>query len=162
MTDFNIPEKPYPYTNSYTLLKVIRKVICDHFCIKVADITGRNRKYDIMKARHLLHTIIYKLGSHGKIMPLSLEKIGYLTKRDHSTVINSIKQVEDSAGYYREELAVHWIRIFEILDEIDTKKETADEWVSAEILWKENLLSYNETMKLESIIIKSMIDFKNK
>lgn len=71
-------------------LDKIEQVVCDYFNIKYAIIHINSRKREIVKYRQIVHFFSKGLTKY------SLEKIGYyFGKRDHASVLNSIKSVNN-------------------------------------------------------------------
>lgn len=75
--------------NEY-ISEMIIKVVGNKLEIPSAMIVGKTRKREIVEARHIAMTLIKNNTS------LSLKAIGLLFgKRDHSTVINSVRKVKE-------------------------------------------------------------------
>ncbi len=74
-----------------TVEKILDKV-AKKFGISVEDIKGTKRTKEIAYARHISIFLIRKLTD------MSLPKIGKLLKRDHSTILSSLKTVERELG----------------------------------------------------------------
>ena len=83
--------------SDYTLNNIL-SIVAQLTDVLQQDILGRSRETEIINARHLFCYISY---IHNRY---SLKKIGEFLNRDHSTVINSIKQYQNylDCGYKRE------------------------------------------------------------
>ena len=69
----------------------ILKVVCAEYGVKISDVKGVVRKREFVEPRHVFCSIVKRyFGSHK-----SLSNIGKVISRDHSTIINSIKNVND-------------------------------------------------------------------
>lgn len=75
------------FINKTSASEVVR-VACDVFDIEHNSFVGKGRKREVCEARHIVsYILVKKLG-------MTLKKVGenYLGKRDHTTVINSLKK----------------------------------------------------------------------
>ncbi len=76
----------------------IAKTVASYYKLPLGDIRGKNRKAELVLARHISMYLIHKL------LKKTLEEIGeYFNKRDHSTVIHAIdkmkKRISDEASF---------------------------------------------------------------
>jgi chromosomal replication initiator protein len=76
----------------------IAKTVSSYYKLPLGDIRGKNRKAELVLARHISMYLIHKL------LKKTLEEIGeYFNKRDHSTVIHAIdkmkKRISDEASF---------------------------------------------------------------
>ena len=70
-------------------IEAIIKATAEYFYISVEDLTGKRRKEEFTKARHVAIYLSYKL------LGLSYKKIGsFFSDRKHSSIIHSIKTIE--------------------------------------------------------------------
>jgi chromosomal replication initiator protein len=70
-------------------IQAIIKVVADYFYINIEDLTGKRRKEEFTKARHIAIYLSHKL------LALSYKKIGsFFSDRKHSSIIHSINTVE--------------------------------------------------------------------
>lgn len=70
--------------------EVILKTVCEHFNIEIDQLQGKVRTQNITDARAIFLKLLKMF-----YPDLSLKKLGvYLGNRDHSTVINSLKQFD--------------------------------------------------------------------
>ncbi len=104
--------KPFFITQPTRLtVEAIQETVSDFLGIKQDLLNGRSRKREIVEARHIAMYLCRKFTGH------SLKEIGRrFGKRDHTTVINAIKKVEDHAEtnvQFREKFR----RIQEVLSE---------------------------------------------
>ncbi len=67
----------------------IQKTVASYYHIKVSDLKSKSRKASLTRPRQIAMSIAKQLTS------LSLSDIGEAFERDHSTVINAIKKVEE-------------------------------------------------------------------
>ena len=83
------------FDSSRLTLDQITEAVCNYYKVSERDIFGKRRFRNIVVPRQV---ICYIARFH--ISGLSLKDIGlYLGNRDHTTVINSIKRVEDEISY---------------------------------------------------------------
>ena len=68
----------------------ITNVVCEYFGVKLLDICGPKRNREFVYARDIAIYLCRNL-----IKDITQEKIGEFFSRDHSTIINSCKKVED-------------------------------------------------------------------
>ncbi len=67
----------------------IAKTVSSYYKLPLGDIRGKNRKAELVLARHIAMYLIHKL------LKKTLEEIGdYFNKRDHSTVIHAIDKMK--------------------------------------------------------------------
>ena len=67
----------------------IAKTVASYYKLPLGDIRGKNRKAELVLARHIAMYLIHKL------LKKTLEEIGeYFNKRDHSTVIHAIDKMK--------------------------------------------------------------------
>jgi len=71
------------------IVAVIKHIVCSKRKVSYVDILGKSRKRKVVVARQLFHFFAKKLTQ------LSLSDIGFETNNDHSTVLNSIKVIND-------------------------------------------------------------------
>lgn len=65
------------------------QIICAHYNVKKSEMLSRDRHRYLVDPRHLIHHFLRK---HTK---LSLHRIGFMTMRDHATVMHSMKTVKN-------------------------------------------------------------------
>jgi len=87
LSDLISGEEPVGITVEKILDKVAKK-----YGITTDDIKGPKRTKDIAYARHISVYLMRKLTD------LSLDKIGMQVKRDHTTILSSLKTVEKELG----------------------------------------------------------------
>lgn len=89
----------------------ILKIVSKETYVSVDDILGRTRKFDAIVARHVYCGV---LKSEYKY---SLAFIGNILSRDHTTIINAVRQY-----MYRKHAEEHFQRVVEnVLETIKTK-----------------------------------------
>lgn len=71
------------------------RVVCQVYNITPDDIYSKNRTQHILYARHTFNYICRRT------LTMSLESIGRIINRDHSTIIHSVKQTQDLIEYDR-------------------------------------------------------------
>lgn len=64
--------------------------------ISVADLTGKKRHHEIVRARHMFCFVAYRFG-------YSLATIGGIINRDHTTISNSIQVATDWNSIYEQD-----------------------------------------------------------
>jgi chromosomal replication initiator protein len=79
-------------------IESITKTVSSYYKLPLGDIRGKNRKAELVLARHISMYLIHKL------LRKTLEEIGdYFNKRDHSTVIHAIdkmkKRISDEGSF---------------------------------------------------------------
>ncbi len=84
--------------------KNVNEVIRDTskvFNVPSLAVKGKGRTYRALNARHLAAYIMrHKFSYSGA--PVSLEMIGWSLNRNHATIINSLRRVEEWIGYNKE------------------------------------------------------------
>tara|TARA_R110001606_G_scaffold311765_1_gene458588 strand:+ start:567 stop:974 length:408 start_codon:yes stop_codon:yes gene_type:complete len=82
-------------SNDRLTLDQITEAVCNYYKVSESDVFGNRRFRNIVVPRQVICYI-----ARFNISGLSLKDIGlYLGKRDHTTVISSIKRVEDEISY---------------------------------------------------------------
>lgn len=85
-------KKPMPIKEHYEV-SAIAKMVCGYYGQNVDDLKKRFKKHSIIQARHMYHYICHK------IMGYSTYKTAIKSQRDHATVLNSCKQIENWMSY---------------------------------------------------------------
>ena len=73
----------------------VMRAICQIYNITPDDIYSKNRTQHILYARHTFNYICRRT------LRMSLESIGRIINRDHSTIIHSVRQTQDLIEYDR-------------------------------------------------------------
>lgn len=73
----------------------VMRAVCQVYNITPDDIYSKNRTQHILYARHTFNYICRRT------LTMSLESIGRIINRDHSTIIHSVKQTQDLIQYDR-------------------------------------------------------------
>lgn len=68
-------------------------------------ITGQSRRQDVMLLRHVL---VYYLRHDRRLV---YSQIGYMLRRDHTTVINSVAKGEQYVEFYRNTTALDFYKL---------------------------------------------------
>lgn len=97
------------------MMKIL-DIVSDVTLVIKHDVLSRNREFEIASARHLFCYIAYM---HHRY---SLKKIGLFLSRDHSTVINSVKQFHNAldCGYKTEH--AQYRKVLELLSISDADR----------------------------------------
>jgi len=74
----------------------LKQIVAKRMEVTVEEIDSNTRKGEIILARHIYHTLCKY------VLRMSLSAIGVTTRRDHATVLNSIRRVH---GWYQTDLA---------------------------------------------------------
>lgn len=83
-------------TNRLKSSEIIHKV-ADYLCIPVEDILSKNRHKELVNARFIIAFILMS----DRHLSMSLNSVAYaLGKRDHSTIIHSLKIVKNQMMIY--------------------------------------------------------------
>ena len=69
---------------------VATNTIEGYFDVKMRDLRGKSREGDVMRARHIFHTLVKS------ITELSYARIGDYTAKDHATVMNSCRVLNNA------------------------------------------------------------------
>ena len=85
------------------------RVVCQVYQITPDDIYSRIRKQHILYARHTFNYVCRKT------LGMSLDSIGRIINRDHSTIIHSVRQTQDLIDYDRN-FAKTYQQTLELLD----------------------------------------------
>jgi chromosomal replication initiator protein len=100
----NVLMSPYVIPGLYSakaakneVITCIKLTVCEHFNVPYDALAGRGRINEWITARH--YAVYLSFFS----TKMSLKKVGHhFDGRDHSTVINSIRQIHDWLKYYQE------------------------------------------------------------
>lgn len=79
---------PHPSLFNGDKVKAIIKACCDHFDTNEVKLKSKSRFHDVLFARHIA---VYLIKQH--LTYFTLKGIGQMFNRDHTTAINSIREV---------------------------------------------------------------------
>ena len=102
---------------SIMLTDRIQILICDYFNVSIYDVRSRSRERHVATSRHFIHYFLRSKTS------MTAKMIGWTTKRDHSTVLHSVKVIRDCQIYseFKTDKVVIELRINELLEEEEMK-----------------------------------------
>ncbi len=73
----------------------ITNTILRHYKISMEELRSKSRKADLVEARQVICYFLYQR------LDISLAKIGAIILRDHSTVLHSVKKVQEYIETYK-------------------------------------------------------------
>jgi len=74
--------------NQKELKKIIIEIVCKYFSLTFDDVTSSSRKHNTLIARYIIMYFMYNK------LQFTKSQIGRIFNRDHTTVINALKQME--------------------------------------------------------------------
>jgi len=74
-------------------VKIIAEIVAKYFDLSLKELTMETRKRHIVYPRHIYHYICHKKKG------FTTYKSAFVTNKDHATVLNSCKQVENWLSY---------------------------------------------------------------
>ena len=80
-------------------LERILNVVCDVLKVDVNEVRGKNRRYDLVKARHCFFYLASAASRH-----YTLSKIGKITSSNHATVLHGKRKISNLMDVYQDEL----------------------------------------------------------
>jgi chromosomal replication initiation ATPase DnaA len=72
--------------------------ICEEENIQVSDLCGKSKKTELVKARGWVMWSYYRYQISNNHKKLSLEKMGKIFNRDHSTCVHALRSIDDEAS----------------------------------------------------------------
>ena len=112
------------------------RAVCQIYNITPDDIYSKNRTQHILYARHTFNHICRRT------LRMSLESIGRIINRDHSTIIHSVRQTNDLIEYDRQ-FSKTYQQTHELLDSYRDEESSI---VDTHIERRERCVAHKETI----------------
>ncbi len=78
----------------------LKVIVSDYYGVDINLIGTKTRKREVVTCRHFIHYFLKKY--NGKMWNLTLEEMGAITSKDHATVLNSEKVINNLLSYNKE------------------------------------------------------------